>query len=84
MMPVWDAFQREMLAGLGLEPLQRAPPAYPDDPLSQALLRAVGCDRDAIGLGQVLSLLPPAATLRDPAAKRAAWPRLRGLRRGLQ
>ncbi|WP_159016561.1 hypothetical protein [Cognatiluteimonas profundi] len=78
---MWDPFQREILAALGLEPLVQAPPVVPDDPLLHALLRAVGRDRDSADLAQVLRMLQEWAQLRgDVAAKRASWPRLRTLR----
>jgi hypothetical protein len=80
-MSLWDPFQREILAALGLDPLVQAPPVVPDDALLLALLRAAGRDRDAGDLAQVLRLLQEWPRLRgDVAAKRATWPRLRALR----
>ena len=82
----WDPFQREALAELGHRLYRvrggesRAPHESPGpaastatvDPLWRALVRAAGTD----ALPQVE--LP--ALRRDPAAKRALWPRLRSLR----
>ncbi len=80
-MTMWDPFQREMLAALGLEPLVSAPPSLPDDPLLHALLRAAGRARDSGDLVQALRTLGEWTPLRgDVAAKRAWWPRLRALR----
>lgn len=61
-------------------PLAAAAPGPAIDPLMRALLRAAGRtagDGEAIALCR--SLLPPGG-LRDAAARRALWPRLRGLR----
>ena len=75
---MWDPFQREVLAELGLVPHVLA---LPEDPLVDALLRAAGRDRQAPDAAALLRDCPPPATLRaDPAAKRALWPRLRRLR----
>jgi len=82
----WDPFQREVLAELGHRlyrmradetplPVASPEPAAPTatvDPLWRALVRAAGTD----GLPQV----ELSALRRDPAAKRALWPRLRSLR----
>ena len=82
----WDPFQREALAELGHTLYRvrghetRALPAMPGppasagtvDPLWRALVRAAGTD--------ALPRLELAALRRDPAAKRALWPRLRTLR----
>ena len=85
----WDPFQREALAELGHRLYRvrghetRALPAMPAmpeppasagaiDPLWRALVRAAGTD--------ALPQLELAALRRDPAAKRALWPRLRTLR----
>jgi hypothetical protein len=77
---MWDPFQREVLAELGLVPHALA---LPEDPMVDALLRAAGRDRAAADAAAVLRGLPDPASLRgDPAAKRALWPRLRRLRRG--
>ena len=76
---MWDDVQREILAALGHEPLVLAP--LPEDALLQALLRAAARDAGSPDLPAVLRTLPPTAGLRrDPAAKRALWPRLRRLR----
>ena len=78
---MWDPFQRQMLSALGIEPLLRASPALPDDPLLHAVLRSVGLEQDSPELAQVLPLIPPLATLRgDTAAKRALWRQLRRVR----
>lgn len=73
-------------AGLGREttrPPRRAEAARPagnGDRLTQAVLRAAGAGIDSAA---VLALVPDVAALRgNAAAKRALWPRLRGLRRG--
>jgi DNA polymerase III psi subunit len=85
MTAMWDPFQREMLGALGVEPMLRASPALPDDPLLHAVLRAVGLDRDSAELSQVLPVIPPLPALRgNAAAKRALWRRLRTLRSGWQ
>lgn len=74
----WDPLQREVLEAMGYTVYGLAPP--PDDALLRALLRAAGRDAgapDAVALCREWS---PASRLRDPAAKRALWPRLRALR----
>ena len=82
---MWDPFQRQMLTALGIEPMLRASPALPDDPLLHAVLRSVGLDQDSPELPQVLPLIPPLAALRgDAAAKRALWRQLRRVRSGSQ
>ena len=82
----WDPVQREALAELGHRLYRvrgdeaRALPVMPEpvastgtvDPLWRALVRAAGTD--------ALPQLELAALRRDPAAKRALWPRLRTLR----
>ena len=82
----WDPFQREALAELGHRLYRvrgnetRALPESPEpvastatiDPLWRALVRAAGTD--------ALPQLELPALRRDPAAKRALWPRLRSLR----
>lgn len=81
---MWDPFQREVLSALGIEPMLRASPLLPDDPLLHAVLRSVGLDQDSPELAQVLPLIPPLAALRtDAGAKRALWRQLRRLRGGL-
>lgn len=85
MTAMWDPFQRQMLSALGLDPLVRASPALPDDPLLHAVLRAAGLDRDSAESAQVLPVIPPLAALRgNAAAKRALWRQLRRLRSGWQ
>lgn len=83
--PAWDAWQREVLEAMGHQVHLRAPrpgEQVPDDPLAHALLRAAGRSAGDGDAAALLRSLPPLATLRaDPAAKRAAWPRLRALRR---
>lgn len=90
--PQWDPVQREVLAALGhpLDRLAIALPgsahavlfAWPDDPLVDALLRAAARGRDdADALRDAPSWPSPQALRADPRAKRALWPRLRGLRR---
>jgi hypothetical protein len=82
MTAMWDSFQREALAALG-HVVYRAADARGsqriavDDgapPLLQALARAAGVSV------QRLTDLPPLEQLRNPAAKRALWPRLRAMR----
>ena len=76
---MWDRLQREVLDELGLVPHALA---LPEDPMVDALLRAAGRDRDAADAAALLRACPAPATLRrDPAAKRALWPRLRRMRR---
>jgi hypothetical protein len=83
-MTMWDPFQREVLAALGHVPYVLAPPQIPDDPLLHALLHAAGRGPGSADVGAVLRQLPATASLRgNAAAKRALWPRLRALRRGL-
>ena len=90
--PHWDPVQREVLAALG-HPLDRlamalpggahaVPFEWPDDPLVDALLRAAARHRDDPEALRDASAWPSPQALRaDPRAKRALWPRLRGLRR---
>lgn len=85
----WDPFQREALAELGHRLYRmradeppvanatvvgdtHAPPSV--DPLWRALVRAAGTD--------ALPQVELDGLRRDPAAKRALWPRLRALRAG--
>jgi predicted component of type VI protein secretion system len=83
---MWDPFQRELLAALGHTLLVPAAPGAPesaaapaaegDAALLQALARAAGIAPER------LAGMPAIADLRrDPAAKRALWPRLRALRK---
>ncbi len=77
---MWDPFQREVLAELGLVPHALA---LGDDPMVDALLRAAGRDRAAADAAVVLRGMPDPASLRgNPSAQRALWPRVRRLRRG--
>jgi hypothetical protein len=82
----WDPFQREVLAELGhrlfrvrgnearalRESVESPASAATVDPLWRALVRAAGTD--------ALPQIELASLRRDPAAKRALWPRLRTLR----
>jgi hypothetical protein len=83
----WSSEQRRLLAALGVPLWVRAVPVAlaeeaigMDDPalapLRAALERAAG-GRDLSALALDLEALR-----RDPASKRALWPKLRGLRRG--
>ena len=86
MTAMWDSFQREALTALGHVVYQAAGPALSasalqrdaaDDgapPLLQALARAAGVPVER------LVDLPPLEQLRNAAAKRALWPRLRAMR----
>jgi len=82
----WDPWQQEVLEAMGHRVYARAPRAadvVPDDPLAHALLRAAGRRPDDDDAAALLRGLPALDVLRaDPAAKRAAWHRLRALRRG--
>ena len=90
--PQWDPVQREVLVALG-HPLDRlaialpgsahaVPFDWPEDPLVDALLRAAARRRDDPGALRDAPAWPSPQALRaDPRAKRALWPRLRGLRR---
>ena len=83
MTTMWDGFQREVLTALG-HVVYRPAGAPPTSrhvaadggapPLLQALARAAGVPADR------LVDLPPLAQLRNAAAKRALWPRLRAMR----
>jgi len=85
MTAMWDPFQRQMLSALGVEPMVRASPVLPDDPLLHAVLRAVGLDRDSAEVAQVLPVIPPLPALRgNAAAKRTLWRQLRRVRSGWQ
>jgi hypothetical protein len=79
----WDPLQHEILEALGHTVYRTAgpaPAAVPDDALLHALLRAAGRDVDAADAAALCREWMPTARLRDPAAKRALWPRLRALR----
>ena len=61
---------------------EAAPAVLPDDPLIAALLRAAARHRDdPDALRDAPAWPSPQALRADPRAKRALWPRLRGLRR---
>ena len=78
----WDALQSAALDALGHVRYRVQAPGrvLPDDPLVDPLLRAAGLGRDADGAYALVRSLGPLADLRSAAAKRALWPRLRGLR----
>jgi len=79
----WDPLQQEILEALGhpaYRAISPAPAALPDDPLLRALLRAAGRDAGSADAAALCRDWIPTARLRDPAAKRALWPRLRALR----
>lgn len=79
----WDAFQREAILELGLVPWQvRAPgsEAPPSDPRSLAMV-AQGLQIAPERLIEAGIVLPPYERLRDAAAKRALWTRVRAWRR---
>ncbi len=79
----WDRLQRDVLEALGHTVYRATAPAaaaLPDDALLHALLRAAGRDADAPDAAVLAREWMPTARLRDPAAKRALWPRLRALR----
>ena len=79
----WDPLQHEILEALGhtvYRTTGRASGGVPDDALLHALLRAAGRDVDAADAAALCREWMPTARLRDPAAKRALWPRLRSLR----
>jgi hypothetical protein len=79
---LWDPFQREVLAELGHAAWVVVMPD--DDPMFDALLRAAGRDRNSGDAAQLVRAWPKPAALRGNApAKRALWPQLRGLRRGV-
>ena len=90
---MWDAFQREVLTALGhtvfvpaaattsaeitSAPITVAKNAV-QPALLRALVRAAGVDVERLGD------LPPLDQLRNAAAKRALWPRLRAMRSAAQ
>ncbi len=88
----WDAFQREALAELGhviYMPLKAgAPDAQPvssdvDVGMLARVARAAAIDIDALQAHADIAAM--IMRLRgDAAAKRALWPRLRALRRGMR
>lgn len=79
----WDGLQREVLEALGHTLWRHEDPAarVPDDPLLHALLRAAGRGPDSPDAAALCRSWMPVSGLRDAAAKRALWPRLRALRR---
>lgn len=78
----WDAVQCAALDALGHVRYRVQVPgqALPDDALLDALLRACGRTRDAADAFALYRSLGALDALRDAAAKRALWPRLRRLR----
>ena len=74
----WDPFQREVLAELGHR-LYRVQSLHAvDEAMLVKLARATGIDADVLrGHADIAAMT---TKLRDPAAKRALWPRLRTLR----
>lgn len=65
-------------------PAPRTGGARLPDRLHFALIRASGCNPTAVGAAELFAQWPSSAELRgNPAAKRALWPVLRRLRRGL-
>ena len=84
---MWDPFQRELLAALGHTLLVPVAPGAPsagmpgpgagdEAALLRALARAAGVAPERLaGMAALADLR------RDPAAKRALWPRLRALRK---
>ncbi len=81
----WDPFQRAVLAELG-HVVYRAPQTTPgvqvDDAVLARLARAAGMGIDAFT--ERFGDLGPLAKLQgDARAKRALWPRLRAMRRGM-
>lgn len=79
----WDALQSAALDALGHVRYRVQVPGQvlPDDPLVDPLLRAAGLHREADSAFALVRSLGPLEALRSSAAKRALWPRLRGLRR---
>ena len=82
----WDPLQRDVLAAMGHDVYRVAgaePVPLPDDALLRALLRACGRDASAADALALSREWMPTARYTDPSAKRALWPRLRNLRKGL-
>ena len=80
----WGGLQREALDAMGYVLMRRVDPdagEVPEGALYDALLRAAGRDRGSPDAVALCRSWPSPAALRDPAAKRALWPRLRALRR---
>lgn len=78
----WDALQSAALDALGhvRYRVQMPGQTLPEHPLVDPLLHAAGLQRDADGAFALMRSLGPLDALRAPTAKRALWPRLRGLR----
>ena len=68
---------RPLPTGNARQPLVRLP-----DRLQIALLRASGCNPNDPATQALMDSWPLEQLRRDPAAKRALWPRLRALRKG--
>ena len=65
-------------------PTTRRPAARLPDRLHIALIRAAAIKPNAPGMAELIAQWPPSSELRgNPAAKRALWPRLRALRKGI-
>ena len=80
--PVPETAHRPQAATGPAMPAGRAEALPSADRLLRALLRAAGYAPDAADWAELTAQWPPAERLRrDPAAKRALWPRLRALRR---
>lgn len=71
------AAARPLPTGNARQPLVRLP-----DRLQIALLRASGCNPNDPATQALMDSWPLEQLRRDPAAKRALWPRLRALRKG--
>ena len=70
------ALERQQLIHLGGAKLP--------DRLHFALIRVSGCNPNAPGAAELFAQWPPSSELRgNPVAKRALWPILRRLRRGM-
>ena len=81
----WDPFQRAVLAELGqavYRPPVVAQGVQVDDAVLARLARAAGLAPDAFSR-QFGDLTPLAKLHGDARAKRALWPRLRAMRRGM-
>ncbi|MFT3808265.1 hypothetical protein [Arenimonas sp.] len=89
-MRLWTAEQERLLQAMGFTPYARAgaPPAFAEPVAAAVLVNAGGFDllraalRRAAGDCGIDALVGDLARLRkDPAGKRALWPKLRALRR---
>lgn len=66
-------------------PTARRPAARLPDRLHIALIRAAAINPNAPGMAELIAQWPASSELRgNPAAKRALWPRLRALRKGVR